>query len=135
MDANREELALGARGKQPVEVKKVKPYPIAAKVFKADTPAPIEGQILRVTQLGFQMEVTQLAFSVGNTYKAEFSLPLSQHVISENVKIVRTMDRFIDGKATVKGYLVEMHFLNISPMTAKAIKEFEIAINQKSSGM
>jgi hypothetical protein len=123
---------MGARKKEQVLVKRVRPYPIPAKVTKSETSPPIEGQILRVTKLGFQMEFVQLLFSVGEIYSAEFVIPFFEKTIKENVKIVRTMDRYLDQKATIKGYLVEMHFTNLSRENAKSIAEFESAINQRS---
>ena len=74
-----------------------------------------------------------MLFSVGEIYLAEFTFPLLQKTITEKVKIVRTMDRFKDELATIKGYLIELHFLNLDPLNAKAILEFEYLINQKVS--
>lgn len=122
---------MNAQKKEPVLVKKIRPYPIEAKVLKSETTPPIVGQILRITKIGFQMEVDKIMFSVGETWKAVFTLPHSQVTITEPVKIVRTMDRYKDEKATTKSYLVEMHFLNLDPLNLKAIAEFEKAINQK----
>ncbi len=122
---------MGARNIKPVTVKKVKPYPIPTKIIKSDTAPAMDGLILRVTKLGFQMEVAQMLFSVNEHLIAEFALPLSNQTLRENVKVVRTMDHYKDDKAKIKSYLVEMHFLNLSAQHAKAIGEFMAAINQK----
>lgn len=117
--------------KDPVTAKRTRPYPILTKVIKAETIPPIEGQILRVTTLGFQVEMAQIGFSVGDFFTVEFTLPFSHHTIVEKVRVVRTMDRFKDEKATIKGYLVEMHFLHLSSLNARFIGDFTSSINQK----
>ncbi len=143
---------MGAKKINPaVVVKKVKPYPIPVSIFKSEnldpqsTPTtppantnnqsqagqPILGRIVKLTTIGFQVEVSSSSFYVGQNHQVEFSLPLSNVSIKSNVKVIKTMDRFKDEKATIKEYLVEMHFSNLSKPQIQAIKKFEMDINQK----
>ena len=116
---------------EAVIVTKIKAYPIPVKVWLSETNPPLSGQILRVTKLGFQMEIQSTLFKIGEQYKVEFTLPLYNKTIAENIKIIKTMDRYKDSKATLKEYIIEMHFLSLSKEHEKAITQFETAINQK----
>ncbi len=124
---------MGAKKKENIVTKKIIPYPIKVQIqnVEINSTLPLQGQILRLTSVGFQMEFPQLHFSVGEVYKTELMIPHFQKKISENVRVVKTMDRYLDGKAKQKVYIVEMHFLKLGPINAKAIAEFELAINQK----
>lgn len=114
-----------------VNVIKIKPYPITASLFTSETQPPLSMSILRLTDVGFQAEVANTFFKVGVIYKVDFTIPYSNHRITEQVKVVKTMDRYLDDKATIKGYLVEMHFIKLNLQNTKAIKKFTVDINQK----
>lgn len=124
-------MNLKNRDQKKTVVKKIKPYPISVQIFKTDGTTPMEGQILRLTEIGFQMEVNQLAYRIGEIYKVVFTLPLLGHIITINVKTIKTMDSFKDVKLNLKNYLIEMHFINLSSEQAKYIDQFEIEIKQK----
>lgn len=119
------------QAKEVIVISKIKPYPIPAKVWLEDTALPLHGEIVRVTKIGFQMEIQDVLFKIGNQYKVEFTIPLQNKTITARTTIVKTMDRYKDNKATIKGYLIEMHFLSLSKEDEKAIAQFEKAINQK----
>ncbi len=117
--------------KETLVVSKIKAYPIPVKVWLSETMLPVLGDILRVTKVGFQMEVPDVLFKIGDQYNVEFTLPYFNKTITEKIKIIKTMDRYKDAKATMKGYLVEMHFLSINKEHERAISDFERAIRQK----
>jgi len=121
---------MGKRLKENTNVTKVKAYPIPIKIWISEAAPPLFGQILRITKLGFQMEIQSTFFNIGNQYKVEFTLPLHNKTIIENIKIIKTMDRFKDSKATLKEYIIEMHFISLSKEHEKFINQFETAIKQ-----
>lgn len=117
--------------KEVIVISKIKPYPIPAKIWLVDTALPLHGEIMRLTKMGFQMEIQGVLFKIGEQYKIEFTIPLQNRTITARTTIVKTMDRFKDNKATVKSYLIEMHFLSLNKEDERAIAQFERAINQK----
>lgn len=119
------------QAKEASVISKIKPYPIPIKVWLVESTPPLQGEIVRVTKIGFQMEVQDVLFKIGDQYKVEFTIPLQNKTITARTTIVKTMDRYKDSKATLKGYLIEMHFLSLSKEDEKTIGQFEIAINQK----
>lgn len=119
------------QAKEAIVVSKIKPYPIPVKVWLVESTPPLLGEILRVTKIGFQMEVPEVLFKIGDQYKVEFTIPLQNRTITARTTIMKTMDRYKDAKATIKGYLIEMHFLSLSKEDERAIGQFETAINQK----
>lgn len=119
------------QAKDAAVTSKIKPYPIPIKVWLAESTPPLHGEIVRITKIGFQMEIQDVLFKIGDQYKVEFTIPLQNKTITTRTTIIKTMDRFKDSKATVKGYLIEMHFLSLSKGDENAIGQFEKAINQK----
>lgn len=117
--------------KEPIVVTKIKPYPIAVKLWTNGTLPPLLGDILRITKLGFQMEAQNSLLNIKEQYQLEFTLPFYNKTIRETAQVVKTMDSFKDGKAKVKSYLIELHFVSLSKDHEKAIIEFETAIKQK----
>ena len=122
-----------------VVIKKVAAYPIASKLVSVSSGNEIVGQIVRLTQSGFIIEVENLAVKVGKEYEVQFQIPASDRLITEKVKVVKVYDRYKQQaelklsveKNQAKLYrLAEMHFLSIGTEEKKWIRDFILHIRQ-----
>lgn len=143
-------------GDRKVVVKKVAAYPIATQLVIESSGSVIPGQIVRLTQSGFLVEVDDLSVKLGKEYEVRFKLPASDRRLAEKVKVVKTYDRYNQGGLTLSQSakqsteggkespvdvsvsasqskikrLAEMHFLRISLEEKKWIRDFIMSIHQ-----
>lgn len=107
-----------------VIAKKVRPFPIAAQVAGGE--APVRGNIIKLTPLGFLIEIGANFMKVGEKYEVTFELPVSHFTVKEGVVVVKSYNQF-GGDTKAGGNLVrvlEMHFRAVSHANKEKITEF-----------
>lgn len=91
----------------------------------------LNGQILKLTPIGFWLHCEGYFFVVGEEWEVHFELPASHLAFVEGVKVVKTIDRFDDKNPKIKHKMTEMHFTLLPEDKEKAIKDFTNRIGQK----
>lgn len=116
-----------------VQVKKVAPYPIGVRVFKAEGQAPLRGTILKLTDFGFLMKVDESQFyKVGENYTVSFDLPGVDVEIKASVKVIKTYDAMEASlKGSVKVRTIEMHFRELTPTDRSNLHSYLVKSGQK----
>lgn len=128
----------GNAAEENVIVKKVKAYPIAAKISVDATSA--EGRIVKLTEQGFLIEVQLPNCKPGDKAKIDFELPVLHHVIQETCILIKLYNQFIErqspeslnqaAKASTAGgparyyQLAEFHFMSLSSANRTKILSF-----------
>jgi DNA-binding cell septation regulator SpoVG len=114
---------------QPVVVKKVKPYPIAAEVTIGAQKKPTE--IIYLGTAGVIIKVNTMIMHVGEFYQISFNLPVSnEHFEALQVRVLKTYDKSIDPKKLKVERLAEFHFQSLTKEQRKSIVAFIAAIGQ-----
>jgi hypothetical protein len=117
-----------------LDIKKVKPYPIACSVARKEGEPPFPAHILKMTEIGFLMKVGgDHFFKVGEKAIVEFELPVFHQKMKHDVKVIKTYHAFerISEHKTEKVFTVEMHFVSLKHLQKVTIKEFIQKIGQK----
>lgn len=143
---------------QKVVVKKVSPYPIPAQVTAGGQ--PIQGNIVKLTHVGYLMSLSSLALQLGQEYEVNFKIPASDNHILARTKVIKTYDRKFSAGSPPAGEssgedgaapsgesgesftaqerlkmlqterLVEMHFLSLTEDQKQLIRDFVVRIGQ-----
>lgn len=114
-------------------IKKVTPYPIMTSITQDGTSSPTQGQILKLTPIGFLARFQSDFFKVGDNYHCQFELPVYHTQISEDVKVIKTYDGLaVKASEAQLGrvYTVEFHFRDASHPHRLTIQKFMAAIGQ-----
>ncbi|MGE0763283.1 MAG: hypothetical protein AB7N80_08395 [Bdellovibrionales bacterium] len=119
-----------AKTNQPVQIKKVSPYPFTAALEGEGKKMNL--QIRKLTMQGFIAQLPQGFVKVGEEYKTQMELPVMAHWVVSMVKVIKTYDQFQskDNPATKVERLAEFHFLNLSDDHKGNINRFLTAIRQ-----
>lgn len=126
---------LGSHEQEPVEIKKIKPYPFSVQILKDGAP-PVRAKAHLLTDLGLIIKIAgRHIFKVGDNLNIEFDVPSTAATIKDQVKIVKTYDNY-DSVVSPQGtkekiYTLELHFRNLSVSGKSAIQEFVKKIGQK----
>lgn len=132
------------KAETPIQVKKVKPYPISCGIVKAEGQPVIRCQIVKLTEIGLLLRIGfEHLLRVGDNLQCEFDLPTTDLTIKESVKIIKTylgMDSSMasstqaavpTGVPLEKVSTVEVHFRSIKAENRAAIQTFTKKIGQK----
>ena len=114
-------------------IKKVTPYPILTMITQDGTGTPTQGQILKLTPVGFLARFQSDFFKVGDNYHCQFELPVYHTQISEPVKVIKTYDGLAVKAAEAqlgRVYTVEFHFRDGLHQHRNTIQKFMAAIGQ-----
>lgn len=116
------------------KIRKIPPYPILLELNRIDLqgqPA-IRGHIVKLTEHGFLMRVESSIFKVGDMYQLVFILPVLEHTISVQGKVIKTYDAIesIVGKELKKLYTVEVHFKDLQTSDKAKIKNYLVRSGQ-----
>ena len=120
---------------QPVEVKKIKPYPFSIQITK-EGQLPLRAKVHLLTELGVIIKVIgKHIFKVGDNLNVEFDVPSTYQTINDTVKIIKTYDNFDNVMSpqgvTEKVYTLELHFRSLDAEGREAIRSFIKKIGQK----
>jgi hypothetical protein len=114
----------------PAVLLKVAPYPIEVSILRPGNPAPFKGSIVKLTEFGFLMRVgSELFFSVGETQTVEFVIPVLNHRLSCNTRVIKTYDSMAFS-ATEKLKMVELHFVSLPLAHTEAIRKYLVNSGQ-----
>jgi hypothetical protein len=116
-----------------VKVVKKQAYPIPTVVKTTESGASISCQILKLTEHGFLLNVSQNHFfKVGDNHFVEFEVPSTRVRVNAPIKVMKTYDIFTEPEAgsKLKVYTVEMHFRTLDPKQLQAIQFFINKIGQ-----
>ncbi len=129
-----ESIARASSGSDPA-VRKVAPYPIDVEISKVEgQPVPLQGQILKLTDVGFLMKVNATHFyKVGENYSIYFEIPVVGFPVETIVRVVKTYDAMevVTKNQKTKMYTIEMHFKNLPSQDKTNINSFLVKIGQK----
>ncbi len=110
--------------------KKVKPYPIECVLTgKAQ---PVNGKIVKLTEVGFLVNVGREFFRTLEVFTVDFLLPVSKDAISSQVKVITTYDNYKEPNGA-SSRLIEMQFTHLPDAQSKSIYNFLVAIKQIKS--
>lgn len=113
---------------QHVIVKKVSPYPFAATLDHGGKKTLLN--IKRLTLQGFIAHIPAGFVNVGEDYGVWFEVPVQAHVVSGQVKVVKTYDTFSDKEAKKVERMAEFRFVVLSDAHRGVIEGFLSAIRQ-----
>ncbi len=116
------------------QVKKVAPYPIHIEIVQAEGVPPLNGHILKLTDIGFLMRVNTVHFyKVGENYHINFELPVVNFPVKTVVKVIKTYDAMeaVNKRQTTKAYTIEMHFKALPTQDRLNINNFLVKSGQK----
>lgn len=114
---------------QPVVVKKVKPYPIAAEITIGGQKKPTE--IIYLGTQGVIIKANSMIMHVGEYYQISFNLPVSNERFEAlQARVLKTYDKSIDPKQLKVERLAEFHFQTLTKEQRKSIVAFIAAIGQ-----
>lgn len=114
-------------GEEIVIVKKVRAYPIPATVEVGANKKSIS--IVKLVMVGFWAEMGKTVLLAGKVYKVEFELPASHHIISADMKVMKTMDKVAPGGVQ---RLAELQFVDLSELYKDHIRDFIRDTKQKA---
>lgn len=105
------------------------PYPIPVSLLTAASPTPVKGDILKLTNAGFLVQVATLQnWQTGDRAQAQFSLPGVTGAFDEAMKVIKAYLKWgqsAEGK--VKVQIFEMHFLSLAASKKSVIDQFVAA--------
>lgn len=110
-------------GEKVIRVK-VRPYPF--EVLLDRTPKIEKGQILRLTMIGFQADVGNGLFAVGEHLKFSFHMPADYGFVTGSCRVMKTLDRAIESGVL---RIVEFHFENLEHSMLSRVQKF-VAVTQ-----
>jgi len=93
---------------QNSKVKKVKAFPIPAKMTVGASPESVSGQILKLNARGFLIEANVPAWKTGDKFTVQFQLPVLNNVLTETCVVVKMY-------TSTGSQVVEGHFQSITP--------------------
>lgn len=116
-----------------VQVRKISPYPIEVAVIKEGPPA--QGQIMKLTDVGFLMKVPSTQFyKVGENCQVQFELPVVHETVKAQCKVVKTYDSIEKaGGVQAKVRTIEMHFKTLAEGDRLHILNYLAKSGQKKS--
>ena len=115
-------------------VKKVAPYPIHIEIAQAEGIPPLNGQILKLTDVGFLMRVyTAHFYKVGENYSVYFEIPVVGFPVEAVARVIKTYDAMeaTAKNQTTKMYTIEMHFKALPSQDRLNINNFLVKSGQK----
>lgn len=113
---------------EPVQVKKVKPFPIHAQI--QGTAQIHQGEVSLMTLAGIHVRCDQITFKLMQRLKIQFTLPVRGSEIQANLKVARvffTMEEQATGEKKMV-QMAEAHFVDISSSAREEIMAFLQAI-------
>lgn len=105
-------------------------YPIATSLLTPASPTPIKGEILKLTNLGFLVQVvTPQNWQTGDRAQVQFQLPGVARDYDEPVKVIKAYLKWAqsEGAEKVKVQIFEMHFLSLAASKKLVIDQFVAA--------
>lgn len=90
-----------------VKIKKVKAYPIPAKMTVGTSPETVSGQVLKLNQRGFLIEANVPAWKTGDKFSITFELPVLHKVLNEACVVVKLY-------TSTGAQVIEGHFQSIT---------------------
>ncbi len=115
-----------------VRVKKVRPYPIPATISGGEK--PLSGNLIKLTQMGFLIEVGANFMKVGEKYQVAFDIPMANWNVHEGVVVVKSYNQFGGAVGAAAGgslvRVLEMHFRSLSSASKEHIVDFLTKIKQ-----
>lgn len=104
-------------------------FPIAVNLVTAASPTPIKGEILKLTSLGFLVQVATLQnWQTGDRAEAQFDLPGTSASFKEPVKVIKAYLKWAKSAAgQVKVQIFEMHFLSLAGSQKSVMDQFVAA--------
>jgi len=109
-----------------LKVKKVKAYPIPGSLKQESGLVPI--RIVKLVLQGFLAEVDVGYIQPGDRFQVGFELPVSHHLVSENIVIVKLYNQSRTTPVVV--HLIEAHFTDLSTVNKVRVTEFLRATKQ-----
>lgn len=120
---------------QEVKIKKVRPYPFSVLLFSG-TPTPLRGQVHKLTQIGFIVEMANhQLLHINDKYEAEFEIPVMSYSVKEPVVVVKFYDQYRakPGGPHETYRLYEIHFRSLKEKHKDEITKFLRHIQQLGS--
>lgn len=104
-------------------------YPVAMSLLSPSSPTPIKGEMLKLTNLGYLVQVsTPQNWQTGDRAQAAFTLPGVATSFDEPVKVIKAYLKWSQsGDTKVKVQIFEMHFLSLAPSKKSTIDQFVAA--------
>lgn len=112
-------------------VKKINAYPIDAALALAKGPAT--GKILKLTQIGFLIELASPFLQVGDKIEASFELPVTHKYIKENCLVIKIYNQHLGTLDHKVQHIAEIHFKPLTAESRTAITAF-LNLLRASSG-
>ena len=111
-----------------VKVKKINPYPINTTL--TGTAGPMQGKIVKLTQVGFLVE-TEKGLGLGQQFTLLFELPVMVVPITVVGVVVKVYSRYGGVPGQSKSHsLNEIHFKSLSEELTQRIYQFLVTIKQ-----
>ncbi len=105
-----------------VQVKKVQAYPIAASLALANGPA--QGKILKLTQMGFLIELATPFLQAGDKLEVTFETPVLHKTVKETCVVIKLYNKHTGSKEGGVQHIAEIHFKPLTPVGKTAITSF-----------
>ncbi len=104
-------------------------YPIATSILTPASPTPVRGEILKLTNLGFLVQVaTPQNWQTGDRMQVQFELPGVARDYDEPVKVIKAYLKWVQGPSEkLKVQIFEMHFLSLAASKKLVIDQFVAA--------
>lgn len=109
---------------------------ILIQLLATSSPTPIPGTIVKMTGLGFLVQLTQpgqtQSWQTGDRLQAQFSLPKPAIGFDEPIKVVKAYLKWAQqpgSKDKIKLQIFEMHFLSLAGPKKSVIEQF-VAIHK-----
>jgi hypothetical protein len=112
-------------------IKKVKPYPISAVMTSTEGKPQFNGEIIRLTPVGFQMRIGESTYHPGERWICSFTIPVMIEEISETMVVVKNVFMFDEKDKKKRLRILELHFKDPSERAKRLIHEFNLRVGQK----
>jgi hypothetical protein len=110
--------------------------PFAAKITRLGETQGIPGQIVLFEEKGVLLRLVQAGFfKVSETVEIKCKLPLTSFDLKIKAKVVKTYDRVesVRDQEVQKGYITELHFIELTQEIYSAFSQFKRAASVASS--
>lgn len=109
-------------------IKKVTPYPIPAELESGGVKKPVE--IIKMTPEAMFVRLNNVLINVGAHYQIYFAIPVSKHVVTSQILVMKTFDRSLNPKEHLVERMAELRFEKLADNHRAAIVNFLTAIGQ-----
>jgi hypothetical protein len=89
------------------------------------------GEIVRLTQVGFQMRIGESTYQPGERWVCHFTLPVMMEEISETMTVVKNIFMFDEKDKQKRIRILELHFKDLAVHAKRLIHEFELRMGHK----